>query len=177
MLWCIIHTMNEDRQESMSLIISLLLCLGVILAAVLMNYVLLKKPDFYIDLRQYPMYGRIGFETDSPAGAESAPPWNIIAPAGDIQQIMVTEKFGVRETPFLYPFGHSPEEFTVRINFEMPEKTVRELEEEQTIIPGIFLAAIGDNWEVYLNGTLIRSEVHLDDEGEITSHRAQRKVR
>jgi signal transduction histidine kinase/CheY-like chemotaxis protein/HPt (histidine-containing phosphotransfer) domain-containing protein len=35
------------------------------------------------------------------------------------------------------------------------------LETNQTAVPGIFLSCIGDNWEIYLNGNLIRSEMHL----------------
>ena len=169
--------MREDRQESLSLIISFLLCLGVLLAAILINYVFLQKPALYIDLRQYPIYGRIGFEQGNPQGAEAAYPWKMLAPAGDRELVIVKEKFDVTKTAFLSPFGQSPAEFTYRIVFELAHEIFMEFDADKTITPGIFIPAIGDNWEVYLNGTLIRSEIHLDEKGEITSHRAQRKVR
>jgi signal transduction histidine kinase/CheY-like chemotaxis protein len=43
-------------------------------------------------------------------------------------------------------------------------------------MPGIFLASIGDNWEIFLNGHLIRREVNLDHNGRISSHRSYRGV-
>jgi PAS domain S-box-containing protein len=42
--------------------------------------------------------------------------------------------------------------------------------------PGIDLAALGDNWEIYLNGTLVRSEMHLDGSGAVASHRYMRDI-
>ncbi|MDR0496756.1 MAG: winged helix-turn-helix domain-containing protein [Treponema sp.] len=44
------------------------------------------------------------------------------------------------------------------------------------ILPGLFFAAIGENWEVYFNGTLIRSHMHLDDQGQIKERRRWRNV-
>ena len=168
--------MKRDRNESTAMIISLLLCLGILLAVILINYILLKKPSFYIDLRQYPVYGREGFEPGF-AGDETAVPWKLIAPAGDRELVIVKEKFDVPHGVFLSPFGQSPKEFTYRTIFELPPDICLKFDADKTVTPGLFLAAIGDNWEVYLNGTLIRSEVYLNKEGEITSHRAQRKVR
>jgi hypothetical protein len=43
-------------------------------------------------------------------------------------------------------------------------------------MPGVFLAGIGDNWEIYLNGTLIQSEMHVDENGKVLSHRSWRGV-
>jgi DNA-binding CsgD family transcriptional regulator len=42
--------------------------------------------------------------------------------------------------------------------------------------PGLYLAAIGDNWEIYLNGVLVRREMHRDDKGRIREHHSQRSV-
>ena len=169
--------MSEDQKESTSLIISLLLCTGVLLTVILVGIILLKKPSFYVDLRQYPMYGRENFEPNSSLGAENSAQWKIIAPAGDRDLVIVKEKFDVPHGVFLSPFGQSPREYTYRISFELSQEVKRKFYEMKTITPGIFIPAIGDNWEVYLNGNLIRSEVHLDEKGGITSHRAQRKVR
>jgi signal transduction histidine kinase/CheY-like chemotaxis protein len=61
------------------------------------------------------------------------------------------------------PFTLSPEQFE-KINGKEP------------LLPGIFLAALGDNWEIFLNGHLVKSEIHLDGEGRIGSHRSRRSV-
>ncbi|MCL2127305.1 MAG: ATP-binding protein [Treponema sp.] len=144
-----------------------------------MNWALSKKPAFYINLRDFPIYGREGFIPDATPlpGAEKAPPWKQISPAGDSELVVVKEKFNVPRLAFLSPFGQSPREYTYRIVFNLPSERYDEFWGDKTITPAIHIPAIGDNWEVYLNGTLVRSEVHLDGSGEITSHRAQRKVR
>ncbi|MGB0495933.1 MAG: hypothetical protein ACPGJI_06225, partial [Kangiellaceae bacterium] len=41
---------------------------------------------------------------------------------------------------------------------------------------GLFMTTIGDNWAVYLNGRLIRKEIYLDDEGNISKHRFMRDI-
>ena len=171
--------MKDGRRISTAMIISLLLCLGVLLGAALMNRAVLRKHSFYIDLRDFPIYGREGFVHD-PApgpGTELAPPWKLIAPSGDRDLVIVKEKFDVPRRAFLSPFGQSPREYTYRIVFDLPADIYDEFWGDKTITPAINIPAIGDNWEVYLNGTLVRSELHLDGAGEITSHRAQRKVR
>ncbi len=43
-------------------------------------------------------------------------------------------------------------------------------------LPGLALAAIGDNWEIYLNGQLLISEFDLNADGSIRKHRHSRKV-
>jgi len=41
---------------------------------------------------------------------------------------------------------------------------------------GLFLSTIGDNWAIYLNGKLLHSEMYLDQQGEITTHRFLRDI-
>jgi signal transduction histidine kinase/CheY-like chemotaxis protein len=38
-------------------------------------------------------------------------------------------------------------------------------------VPGLYLSAIGDNWLIELNGETVRSDIHIDAEGNITSAR------
>jgi len=75
---------------------------------------------------------------------------------------------------YLSPFGNKDEEFTIIIPVEMDDEAISFLDRNKTVVPGIFLALIGDNWEIYFNGTLLRSEMYLDETGRITSHRALR---
>jgi hypothetical protein len=44
------------------------------------------------------------------------------------------------------------------------------------VLPGIFLAIIGENWEIYFNGKLIRSEIHMDEAGRFRERRTWRDV-
>ena len=171
--------MRAEQRISLAMITGLLLCLGILLGAALMNWVLTRRPTFYVNLRDSPIYGREGFELDrNPRpGAELMPPWKLLSPAGDYKLVVVKEKFDVPRRTFLSPFGQSPREYTYRIVFNLPAEIYDRFWGDKTITPAIHVPAIGDNWEVFLNGTLVRSEVHLDEAGEITSHRAQRKVR
>jgi hypothetical protein len=71
---------------------------------------------------------------------------------------------------FLSPLGKPAREWTLAIPF-----TVGALPS----FPGLFLAAIGDNWEIYLNGTPVRRQMHLaaaDGGLKITEHHSQRDV-
>ena len=66
---------------------------------------------------------------------------------------------------------HQTETFTFVTRFSIsPEQ----LDEPGFL--GLFLATIGDNWEVYLNGELLRREMHLRPDGEIAVHRFLKDV-
>jgi hypothetical protein len=58
----------------------------------------------------------------------------------------------------------------------MSGEAMAALKTDNTLIPGINLAGLGDNWEIYLNGALIKSEMHLDRDGHIYSHRNYHNV-
>jgi serine phosphatase RsbU (regulator of sigma subunit) len=64
-----------------------------------------------------------------------------------------------------------PENFTFLTAFDMDEKHL-----SVETLRGVFFANIGENWAVYLNGRLLRSEIHLDDSGGITRYRHMRDV-
>jgi hypothetical protein len=77
---------------------------------------------------------------------------------------------------FLSPWGNEPQEFTILIPLELNREAVAWMEAKPASLPGIYLASIGDNWEIYLNGKLIISEIHLNDKGQILQHSAWRDV-
>ena len=66
---------------------------------------------------------------------------------------------------------HTPRTFTVVTTFELSQA---QLAFPQTY--GLYLASIGVNWEIYLNGRLIASELHLEADGTIATERALRAV-
>jgi class 3 adenylate cyclase len=64
--------------------------------------------------------------------------------------------------------------FTVLVPFILSRGQFLALKNDVSMMPVLFLAGIGDNWEVYLNGVLLYSEMHLDERGRIVSHRNYR---
>jgi len=73
------------------------------------------------------------------------------------------------QRPFLYPFEYPVEEFTFIIPFNINHIVYSHFFDHYDVIPAMFLACVGDNWEIYLNGTLVKSELYLKD-GKITTH-------
>jgi PAS domain S-box-containing protein len=64
---------------------------------------------------------------------------------------------------------YKDENFTFVTSFEAPAGSRAEEK-----FPGLFLAQIGINWEIYLNGRLLHGEMHLRDDGSIRSGRNAR---
>ena len=77
---------------------------------------------------------------------------------------------------YLSPFGKPAEEFTIIIPIEMDDEAISMMENNAAIVPGFYFSIISENWEIYLNGNLIRSELHLDENGQIKSNRTWRDV-
>jgi signal transduction histidine kinase len=75
---------------------------------------------------------------------------------------------GLPRRTYLSPFGKKAEEFTIILPVDM--------DMEITENPGIFLGYIGENWEIYFNGQLVITEMHLDENGKIKARRNWRDV-
>jgi len=80
------------------------------------------------------------------------------------------------ERTFLSPFGKPDEEFTIVIPIEIDSDTFDYLINVPSAMPGMFFGFIGENWEIYFNERIIRSEVHLDEYGQIKNYRSWRGV-
>ena len=72
----------------------------------------------------------------------------------------------------LSPWGKDAQEFTINILLEMDSKAIAFLDGSLSIVPGLFFAGIGENWEIFFNGKLVRSEMHLDEKGRIKERRS-----
>jgi hypothetical protein len=70
------------------------------------------------------------------------------------------------------PFGNEEKEFTILI----PVEYNLEINDYKSDPPGIYLGYIGENWEIYLNGNLAASQMHMDESGIIESRRNWRGV-
>jgi signal transduction histidine kinase/CheY-like chemotaxis protein len=135
--------------------------------------------DVRIDLRRYPVFLKSGFEK-SLAGESADETWKRIDPAPGNPAAIKIKYSGLEGLPgrrFLSPRRGRDQEFTIKIPFTADDRFMETLQGEKPFTPGIFLAGIGDNWEVFLNGTLVKSEVHLDSDGQILSHRSYHHVR
>ncbi len=78
---------------------------------------------------------------------------------------------GMPERRFFSLTKHRPENFTFVAPFTMDAGAL-----EVNTLRGVYFENIGENWEIYLNGKLLKSEVHLDGNGRITDYRHWRGV-
>jgi DNA-binding CsgD family transcriptional regulator len=126
-----------------------------------------EEGQFHIDLQKFPLYVKADFN-----------PSNVVSP--DLQdgswQVMeqwpgaVIRRLGLPEMPkrpFLSPWGRPEREWTFVVPFS--------IDADALAVPCLYLASIGINWEIYLNGVLIKNEMHLNG-GRITEQHYERDV-
>jgi PAS domain-containing protein len=138
--------------------------------------------EFRIDLAASPIYARVGFD---PSTIDAAPStgtggWKALPPAGPGGRVARPTDFGFPDLPRRAPFSlarYKVMEFTYLIPFQVTPREAELLGGRSAIVPGIFFPYLGDNWELYLNGVLVRSEMHLAADGSIAQHRGFRYPR
>jgi signal transduction histidine kinase/DNA-binding response OmpR family regulator/HPt (histidine-containing phosphotransfer) domain-containing protein len=141
-----------------------------------------REPAFYINLNEYPVYVKNGFEAaDITRLPHLSPgPWRVIQPPPDGKRRSVKIKNtglpGLSKRAFLSPFAAGAREYTMIIPFTVSPDQFEKISGEKPFQPGIYLAILGENWEIFLNGHIIKSEIHLDEEGQITSGRSRRSI-
>ena len=128
--------------------------------------------QFYIDLQKFPLYVKVDFR-----------PSDAVSPDLQDGSWQVREQWygavirrldlpGMPDRIFLSPRGRPEKEWTFAVPFTMDAYLS---DNEAPIIPCLYLATIGINWEIYLNGTLIKKEMHLTD-GHIVEQHYERNV-
>ncbi|GHU46739.1 hypothetical protein FACS1894200_00930 [Spirochaetia bacterium] len=153
-----------------------------------------QESSFYVNLQDYPLYLKAGFDgaQDLRPSNEKDDSWHEFTRIGMkqkgwtisenddswqeftswsnviISKLKLPDRDGQPKRAFLSPFGRHEQEWTIVIPFIM--------EDQPPLFPGLYMAAIGDNWEIYLNETLVRSEMHLNDKGSIEQHHSERDV-
>jgi signal transduction histidine kinase/CheY-like chemotaxis protein len=142
------------------------------------------KPDirenaFYINLNDFPLYVKNGFDlSDIAAAPDSADgSWRVKGP--ERRGVASVESLGLPDMPrraFLSPFKEKDREYTMLIPFAVDPEQFEKIWGEKPFQPGIFLAALGNNWEIFFNGRPVKSEIHLDEYGRIRSGRSWRYV-
>jgi len=138
------------------------------------------EDSLYTDLTAFPAYVKNGYE---PAYASLAPEltdWDTELRANHNSDIRMNRlpvsAYSRAPSEFLSPGERRIEDFTILIPFELSREKIDSLYGDNPIAPGMYLAGIGENWEIYINGDLIAKQIYLNSENQITSFRSQRGV-
>jgi len=150
------------------------------------NYPDVEKSPLYTNLTENPVYAMTGFDsrilsiddidvlTDT-----SVFPWETVLPAEYNHSYIISSILPERSNEnnaLVSITEQANNEYTIMIPFEFSRTAMENLKGGEFIIPGVYLSGIGDNWEIYINGTPVKAELHLDENGQILSHRSKRGV-
>jgi signal transduction histidine kinase/CheY-like chemotaxis protein len=141
------------------------------------------RPDpLLINLREYPIYVREGFDLRD-AAALPAPEdarWIRIDPDGPLgKERLIMRNIGFKDFPprtLFSLFRETAAEYTILFTFDLDERVIRSMDADLSFIPGIFFEGVGGNWAVYLNGGEVRNEIYPDGRGGIRYSRHMRQV-
>jgi signal transduction histidine kinase/diacylglycerol kinase family enzyme/DNA-binding NarL/FixJ family response regulator len=61
--------------------------------------------------------------------------------------------------------------YTYQMKFNISPDKIAYIK-DNVLVPGLYIEAIADNWEIFLNGNLIKREIYLDENGNIAVHRS-----
>ena len=127
---------------------------------------------FYIDLQKFPLYVKVDF---NPSDAVSPDLQDGSWQVKEQWYGAVIRRLGLPGLPkrvFLSPWGRPEQEWTFVLPFTMDASL---LDDDALIIPCLYLASIGVNWEIYLNGTLIKKKMDMAN-GRIMEQHYERDV-
>jgi class 3 adenylate cyclase len=134
----------------------------------------------YRNLMEQPAFIKKGFSQDAiKFGLGSTPaekPENWVSFTSVPLRVKNSNLPDLPKRTFLSPFGKPEEEFTIAILIEVNDIVLNTIRSTPNLHPGVYLSYIGENWEIYFNGTLVQSEMHLDENGKIQSRRNWRYV-
>ncbi len=126
------------------------------------------------DLTRRDVFVRRGFlpEYTAVVPESGSPDWIHIRPdARGFRSLRVYDLpfEGKPKRTFLSPFEHPAEDFTYVLTFSLNpgHKTSGRIQ-------GLYLAHIGVNWEIFVNGHLVRNEIHRAPDGRIQRFRSLR---
>jgi len=133
----------------------------------------IQENKFYIDLQKFPLYIKADFNlSDAVSPDLQDGSWQIREQwSGAVIRRLGLP--GLPERAFLSPWGRPAQEWTFALPFTMDEFLASAV--DKPFFPCLYLASIGVNWEIYLNGTLIKREMYLVD-GRIMEQHSERDV-
>ena len=126
-----------------------------------------------VDLSALDAYVRPGFSLEwvfhAPLPGEAA--WTVVPGDPDNRPLVMRNlSLPGSPDPTLFPLGkESPRRYCVMIPFTAGEQLLA----SRTGV-GLYLAQIGQNWQIYLNGSLVRDETYTAGDGRMRVERAVR---
>jgi signal transduction histidine kinase len=137
-----------------------------------------RQETIRVDLRVSSLYARQGFDAqrvgEDPATSDD---WDAVVLAGTTQSLLARDIIPATDNrSFLDTARGADKDFTYATSFFVDAATLETIHATSSIVPCIYLAGIGEGWEVYLNGSLIANELYRDEDGAITQHRAWRSA-
>lgn len=143
-----------------------------------------------IDLNAFPLYVRSGWDEGAAARPPEGEGWTVLPPAGEGGRSARPIDLHLPGEPRRAPFSlksYPPREYTYAIPFALgpegaaalglvPADSAAALPRARPV-PGMHFAGLGDNWEIYLNGALLKSELERAPDGRLLRRRAVRDVR
>ena len=140
-----------------------------------------QKDHLLTDLASSMVYAKNGFES---AYASLTDPfltnWDLELPANHGTTITMSalpaEDSTQMPAEFLSLAARKIEDYTILIPFVMTREKIDTLYGDRPIAPGIYLAGIGENWEIYINGDVVAKQRHLNAEGNILTFHSRRSV-
>ena len=135
-----------------------------------------REDRFYIDLQKFPLYVKNGFkQSDAVSPDLQDGSWKV----KEQWYGAVIRRLGLPGLPkrvFLSPWGRPEQEWTFVIPFTIDTSLEASGNDGSApVIPCLYLATIGINWKIYLNGTVIKKEIHLSG-GHIMEQHYERYV-
>ncbi|MCP4135269.1 MAG: hypothetical protein GY754_30150 [bacterium] len=125
-----------------------------------------------VDLTMQDMFVKKGFSHEWTAELPTDDTWKKIPGAKTTGRKLRVYELGLEGLPKrTFPFAkdNKAEHFTFITGFNLTK-------EQSTKILGIFLAQIGINWEIYINSHLVKKEVFLTKDGDISRQRNLRQA-
>ena len=169
-------------RRNISVLIALLFLVAIAVAffSSLMSGGSVSDDILYTNLMDYPAYVKNGYE---PAYTYLDPRqvyWDMELPGGHNRSIRMgslpEDSYTRRDSEFLSPYERKIEEFTIHIPFELSREQIDSLYGDNPVAPGMYLAGIGENWEIYINKNQVAKQIHMDEGGRIVSFRSKSGV-
>ncbi len=120
----------------------------------------------FVDLSNNPVYVREGFRhhwttIEKPEDEK----WHTILPTDNTPRLLSIRDIPIASTPKHIPFNFSRQP-DMHFTYIIPFSSDSAISSYESV--SLFLASIAYNWEIYLNGSRIENEIHLDVNGRIS---------
>ena len=138
------------------------------------------KDLLYTDLTAFPAFIKNGYEPAYTYLDPELTGWDLKLPAGHGRDFRMKNlpqsTYSQVSSGFLSFTENKAEDFTILIPFTLTKEKIGSLYGENPVAPGMYLAGIGENWEIYINGELIAKQIYQNAENKITSYKSQKKL-